>query len=373
MSTHVLVVGGGLTGATIARLLADHGYDITVCETRPVVSGQLYDPIRESGLRVHEYGPHAYHTNSESVHRFLSRFTKWRPYEHLVLASVNDLLVPVPCNFTTIEQLDRTNGAKHVEHLRQKYPDNAHVPLFRLLSSSDPIERTVAEMAYEYVFLHYTVKQWGMRPEEIGASVVGRVPIRMGYDARYFFDRYQYLPDPGYYEMIQEMLDHRCIRTETSTLISAAQIPQGGRTVFTGPADFLCEYELGELPYRSLEFQHRLINTAYIQPVAQLNYTINQPWTRITEFKHMTGQEAPHTQVAIEYSVPHVPGQNAPYYPIPLDENRHLHERYTGLISKRFPEITLAGRLADYRYYNMDQAVARGMSVATDLVDLLDR
>jgi UDP-galactopyranose mutase len=365
----VLVVGAGLTGASVARHLVEASdAHVTVLEVRDHVAGNAHDPLSPSGVRIHSHGPHAFHTQSDEVFAFLSRFTQWHPYEHRVLADVSGNLVPVPCNFNTIMALSPDQGEGLVRDLSSRYRDNEHVPMLRLRNSEHPVDQIVGELAYEALFVGYTKKQWGLLPEELSPSVTGRVPVRMGFDDRYFTDRHQALPTPGYTEMVAAMLDHRRIDVSLSSHATAEQFRNFDEVLFTGPIDQLCDFELGPLPYRSLRFEFIEHSRESVQPVAQINYTREHAWTRTTEFKHMTGQVHPASVTAREFPQAHIPGENDPYYPIPRADERNIHDQYETLVAQRFPNVTLAGRLADYRYYNMDQAVARGLSVARSMV-----
>jgi UDP-galactopyranose mutase len=365
----VLVVGAGLTGASVARhLVEESDTRVTLLEVRDHVAGNTHDPVLPSGVRVHLHGPHAFHTQSDDVFAFLSRFTQWHPYEHRVLADVSGNLVPVPCNFTTILALEPERGEQLVRDLSDRYRDNEHVPMLRLRSSDHPVDQAVGELAYQALFVGYTKKQWGLLPEELSPSVTGRVPVRMGFDDRYFTDRHQALPTPGYTEMVTEMLDHERIDISLSTRASASDFAAFDDVLFTGPIDDLCDFELGPLPYRSLRFEFAEHQRETVQPVAQINYTREHEWTRTTEFKHMTGQIHPASVVAREFPQAYAPGENDPYYPIPRTDERNIHGQYEALVAQRYPNVTLAGRLADYRYYNMDQAVARGLSVARAMI-----
>lgn len=366
----VLVVGAGLTGATIARVIADRtDQEILVIDRRDHIAGNTYDPVLPSGIRVHAYGPHAFHTNSQRVVDFLTRFTQWQPYEHRVAANIRGLIVPVPFNFKTLMALEPMKGEQWAQHLSTRHKRDETVPMLRLLESEDPISASVAKLAYDYLFLHYTIKQWGLLPEDLGPSVTGRVPIRMGYDDRYFSDSFQALPNPGFVEMVQQMLAHPNIEVSLKTEASPSDFPSFSHVVFTGAVDELCGYELGALPYRSLDFKTEILEMEDFQGCAQMNFTVDKEYTRVTEFKHMTNQTHQHTAVTYEFPKAHVVGSSDPYYPIPRDDERSLHKEYVSLVATRFPNVVLAGRLADYRYYNMDQAVARGLTVARELLE----
>ena len=366
----LLVVGAGLTGATVARVVADSDFmNVEVAERAPQVSGNLYDPVHECGLRVHLHGPHAFHTNDVRVQSFLSRFTRWTPYEHHVLAQVDEnTRVPVPVNFSTLEALEPKHSREWILHLSAKYKCNEHVPMLRLRNSRDPIERAVGDLAYEYVFKTYTYKQWGLMPEDLSPSVTGRVPVRMGTDDRYFRDAFQCVPTDGYHEMITTMLEHRRIRVFLNERVPESALKDYDAVVFTGALDELMDFKLGALPYRSLRFEWSVLDVPSFQGAAQVNFTRSKPWTRITEFKHLTGQESERTVIAKEFSQPHVPEQTHPYYPIPRTNERNLHRMYVRMAERQYPRVRLAGRLADYKYLNMDQAVARGLSVASSII-----
>ena len=369
----ILVVGAGITGASAARTVANYGgVSVDVIERAPQVSGNVFDPIHESGLRFHMHGPHAFHTNSKEVFTFLSRFTTWRHYEHRVRAAVDGLLVPVPFNFTSLLLLAPKQAHQWIQALQTRYAVDEHVPVLKLMNANDAIEREIGQLAYETIFRHYTQKQWELTPEELSPAVTARVPVRMGFDDRYFRDVYQGVPSPGYFEMVKCMLEHPQIRVFECTQAEDSSFADYDRVIFTGAVDEICKFDLGHLPYRSLTFEFETLEVETYQPCAQINFTMSRPWTRITEFKHMTGEISSLSLIGREFSVPHVPGKNSPYYPIPRDSERDLHKEYRELVSSRFPNVELAGRLADYRYLNMDQAVARGMNVgsavAKDLV-----
>ncbi len=372
MGTNVMVVGAGLTGATVARRLAElGGWRVTVVDKRSHVAGNCYDPIDEStGLRFHVHGPHIFHTSSEKVWNFLSRFTQWSHYEHRVLAQVASVgAVPVPCNFTSLAALLGERAWPTVqETLQRLYKSEQAVPVMELLRHPDPLVKEAGRVAYESIFLGYTTKQWGLRPEEVGPSVMSRVPVRMGWDDRYFLDRFQALPRPGYHELVGNMLDHDGIEVFLGTAAKGEDFCNYEKVVFTGAVDDLLGHRFGPLPYRSLRFEYEVVEADYFQPVAQVNFPGSEPWTRITEFKHFGSQVASNSLLAREIPQEHQPGKNEPYYPFATDDGRDRHQAYAATALLEFPNLTLAGRLAEYRYYNMDQAVARGLQVSSELL-----
>jgi UDP-galactopyranose mutase len=356
MKVDVLVVGAGFAGAVLAeRLAAGSGKRVLVCDRRPHLGGNAHDRYNDDGLLIHEYGPHIFHTNSATVFEYLSRFTAWRAYEHRVLASVDGQLVPIPINLDTVNRLYGLNltsfqleeffrsVAEKVEHVR---------------TSEDVVVSRVGRELYEKFFRGYTRKQWGLDPSELDASVTARIPTRTSRDARYFTDRFQAMPKHGYTRMFERMLRHPNIKvlldTDYRELVGDVEFDH---MVYTGPVDAFFDYRFGKLPYRSLEFRHETLPQAQFQAVGTVNYPNEHAYTRITEFKHLTGQE--HGRTGIVYELPRAEGD--PYYPIPRAENAALYQRYAALAEQR-ADVTFVGRLATYRYYNMDQVVAQALA-----------
>ncbi|MEM8556453.1 MAG: UDP-galactopyranose mutase, partial [Bacteroidota bacterium] len=330
----------------------------------------------EYGVRVHRYGPHLFHTNSDAVVRYLSQFTDWHPYEHRVLGRIADhdgieRLAPVPFNLTSLCALFPEAQAARLEaRLIATYGLDANVPILKLREAGDPDLRVLADFVYERVFYGYTLKHWGRTPEELGPHVTARVPVRVSHDARYFQDRFQALPRDGYTAMVRRVLDHPLIDLETGVAFAEArEAARFDRLIYTGPIDAFFDYAHGPLPYRSLRFQFEhtpaeaLGDGGVTQSVAQVNHpALDVPFTRLTEFKHATGQQVGGTTVAREFPEAHEPGTNEPYYPVPAEENRARYARYAD-DGERLHTVLFAGRLADYKYYNMDQAVARALSM----------
>lgn len=351
-----LIVGAGFAGSTLAERLAhERGDKVLVIDRRPHVGGNAYDRHDEAGLLIHQYGPHIFHTNAQSIFDHLSRFTQWRPYEHRVLAEVDERLVPIPINLDTVNTLyglDLTS-----EQLEAWFRERAE-PVSEIRTSEDVVVSTVGRELYEKFFRGYTRKQWGLDPSELDKSVTSRVPTRTNRDDRYFGDTFQAMPLHGYTRMFETMLAHPNIHVMTQTEYRDVKdvIPYR-RLIFTGPIDEFFEFRFGRLPYRSLRFEHVVLDTEWHQPVAVVNYPQTQDYTRVTEYKHLTGQE--HARTALTYEFPSAEGD--PYYPVPKPENQALFKAYERL-ALATPDVWFVGRLATYRYYNMDQIVGQALA-----------
>jgi UDP-galactopyranose mutase len=358
----VLVVGAGLTGCTAAARLAEAGRQVLVMEARSHLGGHCHDHVDAHGVLVQRYGPHIFHTNSDEVLSYLSRFTAWRPYQHRVLACIGEALLPFPINRTTINRLygltlDSAGVRAFLDQVREPRPQPR--------TSEDLLLAAVGRDLYERFFRHYTRKQWGLDPSELEPEVAARIPVRTDDDDRYFIDRHQCMPADGFTALVQALLDHPRIHVETSThFVPARDRSRARQVVYTGPLDAWFGRNLGQLPYRSLRFEHwHEAHRDLAQPVAVVNHpSPDVPWTRITEFKHLTGQRCPGTSLVRE--LPQAEGE--PYYPIPTAANRDLASRYRALVEGE-KDVVFAGRLAQYRYYNMDQAVAAGLLAARKL------
>ncbi len=371
MKVDWLIVGAGFTGLVLAERIASQlGKKVLVVERRDHIGGNAYDHYDGNGILVHRYGPHLFHTNSEKVWRYLSQFTEWHPYYHRVLALVDGKKVPVPFNLNSLHAVFPPGYASKLEDLLLKhYGFGSKVPILKLRREASGELHSLAEFVYEKVFYGYNLKQWDLTPEELSPSVSGRVPISMSRDDRYFQDRYQAIPKHGYTQMLQRMANHPNIMVLLNADYREIQdeVKCDGM-VYTGLIDEFFDYMHGELPYRSLrfEFDYHLVD-AY-QEVAQVNYPNDQPYTRISEYKHITGQRAYGTSVSIEYPMPYRRDQNLPYYPVPREENRKRYNLYLSEAENLDNRVLFAGRLADYKYYNMDQAVARALGVFEKLV-----
>jgi UDP-galactopyranose mutase len=358
----ILVVGAGYAGSVVARELAEGGRRVRVIDKRPHVAGNAYDELDANGVLVHRYGPHIFHTNAERIWAWLSRFTEWRPYEHRVRGVVDGREYPFPINRDTVNRL---YGLELDEAGAEAFFERVREPREPVRTSEDVVLNSVGRDLYEKFFLNYTRKQWGLDPSELKAGVAARIPVRTNTDDRYFTDTFQAMPLHGYTRMFDAILDHPNICVELS--VDFAEVRQRGgfaHVVYTGPIDAYFDQCHGPLPYRSLRFEHEhLPDTTRYQSVGTVNYPNDHTYTRITEFKHLTGQEHAGTSIVREY--PQAEGD--PYYPVPRAENEALFKRYEALAENE-PGVTFVGRLAQYRYYNMDQVVGAALAAAKRLL-----
>jgi UDP-galactopyranose mutase len=361
-----IIVGAGFTGATIAeRIATELDQQVLVIDRRDHVGGNAYDYTGDYGILIHRYGPHIFHTNSDRVWTYLSRFTRWRPYEHRVLGSIDGQLAPIPFNLDSLDILFPQAEAKRLARLlADTYGLERKVPILRMREADDAALRGLADYIYEKVFLHYTLKQWDLRPEDLDPSVSARVPVHISRDPRYFQDTYQAMPEEGYSAMFARILDHPNIHVSTGTAYRDVRAEHGNaRMIFTGPIDEFFDYAYGALPYRSLRFQLASHANAEMQPVGTVNYPNDFAYTRITEFKHLTGQTADGTVIVEEYPQAYEPGRNEPYYPVPTSDNSERLKPYLAAAAELEGKVWFAGRLGDYAYYNMDQACARALAL----------
>jgi UDP-galactopyranose mutase len=353
-----LVVGAGFAGSVMAeRLAAGAGKKVLLIDRRPHIGGNAYDHHDAAGILIHQYGPHIFHTNSAEIFDYLSRFTEWRPYEHHVLADIGGLRVPMPINRTTLNKLYGLSLA--TEEQAEAFLASRAEPIDDIRTSEDVVISKVGRELYETFFRGYTRKQWGMDPSELDKAVTARVPTRTNTDDRYFTDSYQAMPAKGFTRMFENMLDHPNI--DLLLGVDFAEVRDEidyESLVFTGPIDEYFDYRYGTLPYRSLHFRHETLDQEWLQQVAVVNYPDEAvPYTRVTEYKHLTGQRAPRTSITYEY--PSAEGD--PYYPIPREENQALFKRYEAL-ALATSNVHFVGRLATYRYYNMDQVVGQALA-----------
>ncbi len=351
-----LIVGAGFAGAVLAERLASQlNQRVLVVEKRSHIGGNAYDRYNDAGVLIHPYGPHIFHTNSAEVFAYLSRFTRWRPYEHRVLASVDGQRVPVPINLDTVNRLYGLHlSAFELEAFFAKLAE----PREHVLTSEDAVVSKVGRDLYNKLFRGYTRKQWGLDPSELDASVTARVPTRTNRDDRYFADRYQAMPLNGYTRMFEAMLSHPNIKLMLNTdYREVMHLLPWSHMIYTGPIDAFFDYRYGKLPYRSLEFEHVTLPRTQFQDVGTINYPNDYAYTRITEFKHLTGQTHPQTSLVYEYPT----DTGDPYYPVPRAENQALYKRYQA-DADALEHVTFVGRLATYRYYNMDQVVAQALA-----------
>jgi UDP-galactopyranose mutase len=353
-----LIVGAGFAGSVLAeRLASRRGARVLLIDRRDHVGGNAYDEPNEAGILYHKYGPHIFHTNSDAVVEYLSQFTDWRPYEHRVLACVREKLMPIPINRTTLNKLFNAN--LRTDEDAAAFLAARAEPVGDIRTSEDVVINAVGRELYELFFQGYTRKQWGLDPSDLDKQVTSRIPTRTNTDDRYFTDTFQAMPLHGYTAMFERMLDHPLIEIRTGAdFRDIRDEVDAGHIIYTGPVDEYFDYRFGKLPYRSLKFDHRTLDEERHQPVAVVNYPSPEvPYTRISEYKHLTGQEHPLTTITYEY--PSAEGD--PYYPIPRPENQALYKRYEAL-ADRTDNVTFVGRLATYRYYNMDQIVGQALA-----------
>ena len=397
----VIIAGSGFSGAAAARLLAEKGLRVLLVEQRKVLGGSMYD-YDDGGILVHKYGPHIFHTNIDAVYNFLSRFTEWFDYKHKVLGSIDGRLVPIPFNFTALETLFSQRDARVIKDaIAREYGLGKKIPIMELKNNANPLVVRFAEYIYDKVFHNYTLKQWGMPPAALGQGVMGRVPVAASYEPCYFADKYQCMPKHGYTALISKMLEHPNIGIKTGTefedivSIKGERLfykgkPFGGIAIYTGCVDKLLNYKFGRLPYRSLKFKFETINAESYQPAAVVNYPNKHKFTRITEFSKFTKptaghgdtvvdpachQTCPHdpcprdpikyTIIVKEYPLAHEDGM-IPYYPIETEENKALFKKYEDEI-KKIQGLYLLGRLAEYKYINMDIAVHNAISLVNNI------
>ena len=382
----VLIAGAGYAGAVCARSLAEGGKRVLVLERRGHVGGNAYDCPDEAGVLIHQYGPHIFHTNDSRVFAWLSRFTQWRDYQHRVVADIPDekggrMRYPVPFNLTSLETAFGPEEGKRLgDKLIAAYGAEKKVTILELRQNPDPEISALADYVYEHVFVHYTMKQWGQKPEDIDPNTTARVPVFLSRDDRYFQDACQGMPLEGYTPMFQKMLDHPNIKVElgvdalerldlSGDVLKVDGVPFEGEVIYTGQADELFRFQYGPLPYRTLDFRFETLEKDDFQGYGTVNYTVDQDYTRITEFKHLTGQVLPgKTTIVKEYSRAYggILGE-IPYYAIINPENNALYGQYKAL-ADRFPNLHLLGRLAEYKYYNMDAIAGRALDLAETLL-----
>ena len=366
-----LIVGAGFSGCVLAERIATQlGQKVLIVERRDHIGGNAYDYYDEHGILVHKYGPHIFHTNSKKVWDYLSQFTEWRPYYHRVLAVVDGKKVPIPFNLNSLYALFPPRHAEKLEELLIKhYGFGVKIPILKLRENVEGELRFLADYIYEKVFYGYTLKQWGLKPEELDPSVTGRVPVYISRDDRYFQDRYQAMPKHGYTALFQRMLSNPNIKVLLNTdYREIAGEVRFNRMIYTGPIDEFFDYMHGPLPYRSLRFKLVTLVEEWHQEGGTVNYPNEYDFTRITEQKHLTGQRLPWTTLVMEYPEQYEPGRNEPYYPIPREENRERYALYEKEARKLMGSVLFAGRLADYKYYNMDQAAARALKLFEEYV-----
>jgi UDP-galactopyranose mutase len=363
MKYDFLIVGAGFSGSILAERIASVlSMKSLVIDRRDHIGGNCYDYVNDNGILVHKYGPHAFHTVNQKVIAYLSKFTKWIDYEHMVQAEVENRKIPIPFNLNSLRMCFDKNKADIIEKtLIESYGFGNKVPILTLMNTDSELLKELAEYVYQHVFLGYTLKQWGMKPEELGNNVTGRIPVVISHDNRYFHDTFQKMPDKGYTEMIGNILSNDNITIKLNTDYEQVNCLncqfEYNSLIWTGPIDRYFNYKYGRLPYRSLRFELSEFDYEFHQETAQLNFPESQPYTRTTEFKHFYNTNSERTTVAYEYPEEYTEGLNEPYYPIPKSEFEDMYSLYSEEAEKLKGKVYFVGRLADYKYYNMDQVV----------------
>ena len=362
--SNYLIVGSGFSGATIAYLIASQlNEKVTVIDKKDHIAGNSYDYRDKNGIMIHKYGSHIFHTSSEKVWNFLKQFTDFNTYMHKVLGYIDGIETHIPFNFNTLyDVFPKTLAKKLEEKLLSKFEFDSKVPILEFQKQEDDDLKFLANYVYEKIFLHYTTKQWGLTPQEVDGAVTARVPVYLSKDNRYFQDKYQGIPLEGYTKVIEKMLSHKNIELRLKTDYKDIDSSKFDKIFYTGSIDEYFDYELGQLPYRSVRFKFETYNKPYYQSNACINYPCNYDFTRIHEYKYYLDDRSDKTVIAKEYSESFKPGKNERSYPIPRPENSSLYDKYLDK-AQSLKHVYFLGRLGDYRYYDMDKAILRALEL----------
>ncbi len=379
MTYDFIIAGAGLSGSVFARIMAEQGHHVLIFERRNHIAGNAYDEKNEAGILIHKYGPHIFHTNDEDVYQFVNRFSEWIPFKLKCEVEMCGKSTPSPFNFKTIDQFYEPEKASLIKQsLRLAYPDQVIITVVELLNSDNTLIREYAQMLFDNDYSLYTAKQWGISPSQIDVSVLKRVPVRLDYESMYFTDKYECMPQCGYTEFVKNMITHPniTVRTnvdaldmvtlnENSLSFNGLNVNPDCHFVYTGPIDRLFDYKFGELPYRSLRFDYQTLPKDSFQNAPVVAYPQVKDYTRITEYKKLPVQEIPDkTTIAVEYPIQYnLKDGTEPYYPIPTETNSKIYQQYLSAAAK-YSNLILCGRLAEYKYYNMDQAIASVLKIA---------
>jgi len=358
MNYDYLIVGAGFSGSVFAERIASQlNKKVLIVEQRTHIGGNAYDEKDKHGILIHKYGPHIFHTNSKKIFDYLSQFTEWRKYEHKVLAKLNNEYYPIPINRDTINKLYNKNFTSDEEV--EKFYNEIKEKRNPILNSEDIIVNKVGKDLFDKFFRNYTIKQWNLEPKELSPSVCGRIPVRTNTDDRYFTDKYQFMPKDGYTKMFEKMLSHKNIKIllnkDYKKILNDIKFD---KMIYTGPVDYFFDYKFGKLPYRSIRFEWKNYKKEYYQKVAVVNCVGDEKFTRVCEYKHLTDQRQNNTTLSYEYSLK----DGDPFYPVPTDSNFKLYLSYKKK-AKKLKNVIFCGRLAEYKYYNMDQVVAKSLKV----------
>jgi UDP-galactopyranose mutase len=365
-----IVVGSGFAGSVTANILAEKMKQrVLVVEERDHIGGNAYDYTNSEGILIHKYGPHLFHTQSEKIWNYINKFSEWYEYRHKVIAKFDNFELPLPVNFNSIEILFGNNAETIIQNLLDSFDVESHIPIMKLLESENNTIKSFAEIVFEKIFKSYSEKQWGMDSKSISKSVLSRVPIQLDRNNNHFRDDFQFLPKNGYTELFNNLTNHPLIQIELNTRFEINVHSYSKGIIYTGSLDSLNKHQYGTLPYRSLEFEIENLPMTSFQNAAQVNYTDKTPFTRIIEYRKLypTKNVGKSTTIVREFPKTFSPKENIPFYPIDLPENQQLHDRYILLTKRNFPKLVPLGRLANYKYFNMDQVIAKALQSANEI------